>query len=302
MVMHGFDTNFDRENEIYAVNGIGFAYMDAPIRVKRGELVRIYLVNVTEYDPINSLHIHGNFFHYFPTGHVARAGRVHRHGHAVPGPARDPRAALPARGALHVPRAPVRVHGAGMAGVLRRPRLSPDAGPAALAAWGSLPLALVALAVGALRRCSTARASASARGPPVEELAVERTVLEPGVDRAAVRNDGPDAVRIAQAQVNDAFVAFERRRARRSAAWRPRRVRLRTAWVEGEAYTVALLTSTGGTIAHEIPRRRRDARRRPVVLRPDGAARHLRRRHPGGARDAVAAVDPADPAGVAARR
>ena len=68
MVMHGLDTNFDRQNEIYAVNGIGFAYMDRPIRVKRDELVRIYLVNVTEFDPINSLHIHGNFFHYFPTG------------------------------------------------------------------------------------------------------------------------------------------------------------------------------------------------------------------------------------------
>jgi FtsP/CotA-like multicopper oxidase with cupredoxin domain len=68
MVMHGLDTNFDRANEIYAVNGIGFAYMDRPIVVKRGELVRIYLVNVTEFDPVNSLHIHGNFFHYFPTG------------------------------------------------------------------------------------------------------------------------------------------------------------------------------------------------------------------------------------------
>ena len=68
MVMHGLDTNFDRANEIYAVNGIGFAYMDTPIRVTRGELVRIYLVNVTEFDPINSLHIHGNFFHYYPTG------------------------------------------------------------------------------------------------------------------------------------------------------------------------------------------------------------------------------------------
>jgi FtsP/CotA-like multicopper oxidase with cupredoxin domain len=68
MVMHGLDTNFDRENEIYAVNGIGFAYMDPPIRVKRNELVRIYLANLTEFDPINSLHVHANFFHYFPTG------------------------------------------------------------------------------------------------------------------------------------------------------------------------------------------------------------------------------------------
>ena len=68
MMMHGFDTNFDRANEIYAANGIGFAYMDPPIRVKQGELVRVYLGNMTEYDLINSFHLHGNFFNYFPTG------------------------------------------------------------------------------------------------------------------------------------------------------------------------------------------------------------------------------------------
>ena len=68
MVMNGFDTNFDRANELYAANTIGFAYADKPIQVKRGELVRLYLVNVLEYDLINSLHLHGNFFHYIPTG------------------------------------------------------------------------------------------------------------------------------------------------------------------------------------------------------------------------------------------
>ena len=68
MVMHGLDTNFDRQNEIYAVNGVGFAYMDPPIKVRRNRLTRIYLVNVTEFDPINSFHVHGNFFNYFPTG------------------------------------------------------------------------------------------------------------------------------------------------------------------------------------------------------------------------------------------
>ncbi len=30
--------------------------------------MRIYLVNMLEYDPINSFHLHANFFHYFPTG------------------------------------------------------------------------------------------------------------------------------------------------------------------------------------------------------------------------------------------
>jgi manganese oxidase len=68
MVMNGFDTNFDRANEVYAANTIGFAYMDKPIAVKRGELNRVYLVNVLEYDLINSFHLHGNLFHYIPTG------------------------------------------------------------------------------------------------------------------------------------------------------------------------------------------------------------------------------------------
>ncbi|MFC7583762.1 multicopper oxidase domain-containing protein [Nonomuraea antimicrobica] len=68
MVMNGFDTNFDRANELYAVNSIPFAYMSEPVRVKLGELIRIYLVNILEYDLINSFHVHGNFFDWYPTG------------------------------------------------------------------------------------------------------------------------------------------------------------------------------------------------------------------------------------------
>jgi len=68
MVMNGFDTNFDRSNEVYAVNTVAFAYQQQPIRVKRDELVRIYLVNALEFDLVNSFHVHANFFHYFPTG------------------------------------------------------------------------------------------------------------------------------------------------------------------------------------------------------------------------------------------
>jgi FtsP/CotA-like multicopper oxidase with cupredoxin domain len=68
MVMNGFDTNFDRSNEVYAVNTVAFDYVNRPVRVKRGEPVRIYLVNVLEFDPLNSFHIHANFFDYYPTG------------------------------------------------------------------------------------------------------------------------------------------------------------------------------------------------------------------------------------------
>jgi FtsP/CotA-like multicopper oxidase with cupredoxin domain len=68
MVMNGFDTDFDRANDVYGVNTVAFEYMNRPVRVKRGELVRIYLVNVLEYDFVNSFHIHANFFDYYPTG------------------------------------------------------------------------------------------------------------------------------------------------------------------------------------------------------------------------------------------
>lgn len=68
MVMNAFDTNFDGGNEVYAVNSIAHAYMNAPIRIDKTRPVRIYLVNVTEFDPINSFHLHANFFNYFDTG------------------------------------------------------------------------------------------------------------------------------------------------------------------------------------------------------------------------------------------
>ncbi len=68
MVQNAFDPNFDEDNEVYAVNTVAFHFMYDPVRVRRNELVRIYLVNIVELDPINSFHVHGNFFHRFPTG------------------------------------------------------------------------------------------------------------------------------------------------------------------------------------------------------------------------------------------
>jgi len=68
MVMNGFDTNFDADNEVYAVNTVANHFVNDPIRVEVGKLVRIYLINVTEFDLINSLHLHGMFFDVFRTG------------------------------------------------------------------------------------------------------------------------------------------------------------------------------------------------------------------------------------------
>jgi len=120
-------------------------------------------------------------------------------------------------------------------------------------AWllGLVPLLLVALAIGAFAVLD-GPGLGERRGPPVEELAVERTKLTPGVIELTIRNDGPDPVTVAQAVVNDAFAQF-------SGAESPigrletATVRVRQPWVEGEAYEVALITSSGGTFAHEIP-------------------------------------------------
>lgn len=68
MVMNAFDTNFDDENEFYAVNTIPYEFMKRPLRIERDRPVRVYLINVTEFDPINSFHLHGNFFDYYDSG------------------------------------------------------------------------------------------------------------------------------------------------------------------------------------------------------------------------------------------
>ncbi len=68
MVMNGFDTNFDGENEVYAVNTVAFAYANQPILINAGELQRAHIINITEFDPINSIHLHANFFHLYRTG------------------------------------------------------------------------------------------------------------------------------------------------------------------------------------------------------------------------------------------
>jgi FtsP/CotA-like multicopper oxidase with cupredoxin domain len=68
MVMNGFDTDGDGANNFYTVNGRSLYYARYPIRVKRTDLVRVYLANLTEFDLINSFHLHADFFRYQPTG------------------------------------------------------------------------------------------------------------------------------------------------------------------------------------------------------------------------------------------
>jgi zinc transporter ZupT len=93
---------------------------------------------------------------------------------------------------------------------------------------------------------------ADRNGIPIEEIAVERTVLKPGTIELTVRNDGPDAVRIAQVTVNDAFASFTGG-VDELGHLRSEKLTIAEPWIEGQAYEVGLVTSTGGVVNHSIP-------------------------------------------------
>ena len=88
-------------------------------------------------------------------------------------------------------------------------------------------------------------------GVPVEQLAVERSILRPGEIELQLRNDGPDPVEVRQAIVNDGFADFGQSDDEIGRLGGDR-VTIQYPWIEGQAYEVVLLTSTGATIDHAI--------------------------------------------------
>ncbi len=62
------DGGEDRVNEIYTVNGKAFDYMMNPIVLNTGKPYRIFLVNMLEFDLVNSFHLHGAMFNYYTAG------------------------------------------------------------------------------------------------------------------------------------------------------------------------------------------------------------------------------------------
>ena len=87
--------------------------------------------------------------------------------------------------------------------------------------------------------------------PPVESVAVERTVLTENKITLRVRNDGPDPVTISQVLVNDAYWNFsmgDRKLERLESAT----IELDYPWDEGLPLAIGMVTSTGLVIEHEI--------------------------------------------------
>ncbi len=68
MVMGGYDLNNAQQNELYAFNGLPNYYRDHPIAIYQNQLVRLYLLNMIEFDPAITFHIHANMFQVYRTG------------------------------------------------------------------------------------------------------------------------------------------------------------------------------------------------------------------------------------------
>lgn len=123
--------------------------------------------------------------------------------------------------------------------------------PARLPAWAGalLPVAVIGVLVGLFVAFNPIEGLHEV--PPVEALAVERTVLTEGEIELEVRNDGPDPVAIAQVLVNEAYWGFDVDDARLGRL-ETATVRIAYPWEPGLPLTIGLVTETGVVIEHEV--------------------------------------------------
>ena len=116
-----------------------------------------------------------------------------------------------------------------------------------------VPLLLLGALLVVIVRSGPAEAIRGENFPPVERLTFQRVVLEPGAIVVSLMNDGPDAVNVAQVQVDDAFWTFTADNGVAMNHLGRTNLRIPYPWVEGEAHLVRVLTSTGTAFEHEIP-------------------------------------------------
>ncbi|MCL6434263.1 MAG: multicopper oxidase domain-containing protein [Leptolyngbyaceae cyanobacterium HOT.MB2.61] len=68
LIMAGYDVNNDKKNELYAFNGLPDYYMHHPIPIQQNQLIRLYVLNMIEFDVAATFHLHANLFQVYPTG------------------------------------------------------------------------------------------------------------------------------------------------------------------------------------------------------------------------------------------
>lgn len=73
LVMAGYDVDDNSHNDFYAFNGLPHHYMDNPIQIYQNQLIRLYVLNIIEYDPAVTFHLHANFFDVYRYGMSMKA-------------------------------------------------------------------------------------------------------------------------------------------------------------------------------------------------------------------------------------
>lgn len=68
LMLSGFTNEAIGRNGVVAWNGMAGFYHHHPIKVPVGELVRAYVVNMLEYEPLGSFHLHAETFDVYPAG------------------------------------------------------------------------------------------------------------------------------------------------------------------------------------------------------------------------------------------
>lgn len=68
LLLSGFSNDEIGRNGVVAWNGVAGFYHDHPIKVSAGEPVRAYIVNMLEYEPLASFHLHAQTFDVYPAG------------------------------------------------------------------------------------------------------------------------------------------------------------------------------------------------------------------------------------------
>ncbi|CAK6695862.1 hypothetical protein BBFGKLBO_01933 [Synechococcus sp. CBW1107] len=68
LVMGGYDLKGRGRNDLYAFNGRPNLYRDQPITIVQGQRVRLYLLNMVEWDGPLTFHLHANLFDVFRGG------------------------------------------------------------------------------------------------------------------------------------------------------------------------------------------------------------------------------------------
>ncbi len=117
--------------------------------------------------------------------------------------------------------------------------------------WALLPLVLIVAAAFAFL-ASDPLAPFRGSAPPIEELTVERTVLDEDGISVRVRAGGSEPMRIVQVQVDGAYWQFNQDPGgaldRMGLVW----LHIPYPWVSGEAHHLAFITNTGALFEHSI--------------------------------------------------